>query len=499
MLRTCVRTYVRTYVRAYVQEAFYTAAIQKLKLGKNSRPSNRPQGSRDKIYLRQSTSQGARQAGGGREDAFKPEKFKVKQWLEEERSYGHSIGKSDLWFEYKWQLEESMEIERRKVLEDPGNAKAKARHLALKTRLEKITASTVYLNTTKKELLKFCGARLLKPQRFVNLTLEEEKARAHVTWMSYDKLMDLAAFGTPEELSEVIANGEEWVENRENTVLGWSDQIPVWVKGDMDQARVFLSSEARSKHEPGVLAASRMSQKRACYGEGSDKFRVTLELRNVIYNWFSRDEDKQPVGAIPPALLVVYGSHGRLSNISSNHTFIKDEVFYIGSKRIERKAGSSTKGLMKSWVELREKHPELFSNITLMQQPAAWLDDVIHAWSLEELSQQFPQALWQRDVLATHCSQGTQDALMWSHQLQSIIAGKMTPVLQLCDTDFGFPLKASMRRAHEWLQSKLKLKSKLLGVTEQLQYGNLEVLECVHAALEDLKKTEATRTTPNVK
>ena len=423
----------------------------------------------------------------------------MKQWLEEERSYGHSIGKSDLWFEYKWQLEESMEIERRKVLEDPGNAKAKARHLALKTRLEKITASTVYLNTTKKELLKFCGARLLKPQRFVNLTLEEEKARAHVTWMSYDKLMDLAAFGTPEELSEVIANGEEWVENRENTVLGWSDQIPVWVKGDMDQARIFLSSETRSKHEPGVHGSSRMSQKRACYGEGSDKFRVTLELRNVIYNWFSRDEDKQPVGAIPPALLVVYGSHGRLSNISSKHTFIKDEVFYIGSKRIERKAGSSTKGLMKSWVELREKHPELFSNIILMQQPAAWLDDVIHAWSLEELSQQFPQALWQRDVLATHCSQGTQDALMWSHQLQSIIAGKMTPVLQLCDTDFGFPLKASMRRAHEWLQSKLKLKSKLLGVTEQLEYGNLEVLECVHAALEDLKKTEATRTTPNVK
>ena len=483
----------------YIQEAFYTAAVSRLNVGKNSRSTNRTKGSREKVYLRQTMSQGQRQPGGGNTDAFKAEKLKVKQWLEEERSYGHSIGKSDLWFEYKWQLEESMEIERLKVLEDPGNASAKARHLAITTRLEKITASNAYLNTTKKDLLKFCGARLLKPQRFVNLTLEEEKARCHVTWMSYDKLMDLAAFGTPEQLSEVIANGEDWVENRENTVLGWSDQIPVWVKGDIDQTRVFLSSETLSKPEPEAHAAARMSQKRAYYGDGSDKFRVTLELRNVIYNWFSRDEGKQPLGAIPPALLVVFGSHARLSNISSNHTFIKDEVFMVGSKRIERKAGASCRGLMKSWVELREKHPELFSNITLMQQPAAWLDDVIHCWSLEELSQQFPQALWQRDVLATHCSQGTQDALMWCQQLQSIIAGKMTPVLQLCDTDMGFPLKASMRRAHEKLQSKLKLKSKVLGVKEQLQYGNLEVLECVHNALEDLKKTEATRTTPNVK
>ena len=58
-------------------------------------------------------------------------------------------------------------------------------------------------------------------------------------------------------------------------------------------------------------------------GEG-DRFRVTLELSQVVSNVFKPSEKPEVRHGRP--VLVVPGAHGRLSNIDEHGLFIEDEV-----------------------------------------------------------------------------------------------------------------------------------------------------------------------------
>ena len=75
-----------------------------------------------------------------------------------------------------------------------------------------------------------------------------------------------------------------------------------------------------------------------------DKHRVTFEAMQEVHNYF--DEGAVPEGRIGKSLLVVTGSHARLSNISDEGLFIKDECFTFRGKAVVRKAGTSARGLM---------------------------------------------------------------------------------------------------------------------------------------------------------
>ena len=140
-----------------------------------------------------------------------------------------------------------------------------------------------------------------------------------------------------------------------------------------------------------------------------------------------------------------YGTHARLKNISDDHKWIKTEKFKVGLKEKVHYAGDSAGNTMYNLVELRKQKPSLFEGLDIMQQPAAYVDEIIHAWALEHLSESFPCSLWQRDALATHCSEAAAKSCFWSQCLQCLIGGKMTAVMQLCDTDFSFLLKKSIR------------------------------------------------------
>ena len=78
---------------------------------------------------------------------------------------------------------------------------------------------------------------------------------------------------------------------------------------------------------------------------------------------------KDPQGVVGLTLLIVPGVHGRLSNISSGGTFIEDEQFDVGGKVTIRKKGSSVKGLMHKWVELRSKFPHMSTTSVSCNSP----------------------------------------------------------------------------------------------------------------------------------
>ena len=110
------------------------------------------------------------------------------------------------------------------------------------------------------------------------------------------------------------------------------------------------------------------------------KLRITVELRQVILNFFK--EGAEPVGALGDTLVIVAGTHCRLNNVSLEGAWIESEKFWVGNKLTKRVAGKKVGSIMQGWRDLRAKRPELFEGISVMQQPAVVVDSVITTWSI---------------------------------------------------------------------------------------------------------------------
>ena len=89
----------------------------------------------------------------------------------------------------------------------------------------------------------------------------------------------------------------------------------------------------RTKRKPGEDpdggAIVPFTQKRGWDNEEAMKFRITVELRQIIHGWFAGPE-KDPIGSLGDTLIIVGGTHCRLSNISPAGKWIKDEKFDVG-------------------------------------------------------------------------------------------------------------------------------------------------------------------------
>jgi len=133
--------------------------------------------------------------------------------------------------------------------------------------------------------------------------------------------------------------------------------------------------------------------------------------------------------------LVLKGAHCCLNNIDDDHKFIKDKTFWIGDVKKEQVAGRSAGNLAYSLVELRKKKPELFKDLIVFQQPAAFMDEIIMTWISEDQAQHFSQAVHQRDLFGAALTQTARKASQLAQEISSWIAPKMTQVLQLTDTD----------------------------------------------------------------
>ena len=80
------------------------------------------------------------------------------------------------------------------------------------------------------KLSSVCGARLLKPQRLLTLTLDEEKKRVFESWKDWDRKQWEMCFGDLSWLEKHVVDAVTFRRNIKKTVLKWSDQIPFWVK-----------------------------------------------------------------------------------------------------------------------------------------------------------------------------------------------------------------------------------------------------------------------------
>ncbi len=183
-----------------------------------------------------------------------------------------------------------------------------------------------------------------------------------------------------------------------------------------------------------------------------------------------------------PSILVVKGGYARLDNISDDHKFIQDETFFVGDQKIEHKASASTRGLLRSYVELRKTRPEIFEGLVIMQQRAAYMDEITTIWSIIDLAKRVPQAVHQRDLFSAALGDTAKKAMQLSHHIPTWIASKMTPVLQLTDTDFAFPCKRAAAAAKTELAREMRSAAVKENVKATFKCGVEEIVYIAHKA-----------------
>ena len=243
------------------------------------------------------------------------------------------------------------------------------------------------------------------------------------------------------------------------------------------------------KHEFNKVAAKAGGrepfQKRGWDDDQASKFRITVELRQVVKGWF---RSGTPTGELADSLVIVPGVHARLSNITADGRWLKTEKFWIGRKKVVRIAGRKVGLIMQSWRNLRSKCPELFEGISLMQQPAAVMDSILNNWALEEHGMKYPVSIWQRDLSGGGgFSEQSRKAMQLVKQIPVWVAGKMTAALQVTDTDFAYLLKCIANEEKRNLKFEMQAAALKCDESPTLKCGAYELLKVIHDSLKRLK------------
>ncbi len=192
---------------------------------------NNARGHQLQKYLRASKrGKGVRRLGGGAKQKLAFLYPTIKVWFEGERSSGNFVDREDLALEFYSLVEQVI-----KALEVKENADGQLSFTERSSLAECRKRFAKRENVGAREHIKqnlqaFLGARFLKPQRLVNLTIDEEKHRAICTWQGFDLRLWQVAFGTEEDLGSYVANFEDFKANVKHTVIAMSDQVPFWVK-----------------------------------------------------------------------------------------------------------------------------------------------------------------------------------------------------------------------------------------------------------------------------
>ncbi|CAJ1447610.1 unnamed protein product, partial [Effrenium voratum] len=468
--------------------------------------------------------QRVRKTGAGAKQKFPNILPKLQNWLRDEKTHGHQVLKKHLG--WRWLIELQAEVsEKKKEMDRLGESEVGAR-VVLKTKVEEGEAMLRRHMKDEKAMQKRCdglvkalGAKELRPNLTTHLSHVEQQVRALLSWQQHDYDQWRVAFGGQDMLEDLVAKPDEALKMREKAVLGFSDQIPLWAKKVpvkevyaehevatapqkevREKTRSLLKEQVgmkkrgrqgrggqvvkRAEDEPEVQEEGKLSlSMEDVVGEGgagglrhptrkadaqADKMRITFEARQLVLNWFK--PGAEPEGKVWKGLLIVPGQHARLDNISEKGEWKETESFeYRGQVRTHVKGQK------------------------VMSQPSSNVDAVIMAWSVREQAKSFPLTLWQRDSLAAAFSPDVVRQLRLGHQVQSIIAAKMTAQLQLTDTDFSAAFKALMRKEMGDLVWKGQEKLRRGGSGDIYKAQVEDICLALHHCMEEMMKRNEER------
>ena len=141
--------------------------------------------------------------GAGRKKQFPEVISELAAWINEMRSYGHTVLKRHvLWRYYELLDERVLTLEAQMQSNQTETASIQKQVDFIKSHKEKLVKSEKYQESRTKALIAWCGAKHCKPHLLTKLSPLEEKVRAQLTWQSFDEQLYLAAFGDEEPLKQ---------------------------------------------------------------------------------------------------------------------------------------------------------------------------------------------------------------------------------------------------------------------------------------------------------
>ena len=325
-------------------------------------------------------------------------------------------------------------------------------------------------------------------------------------WQIYDRQLWKAS--QPEVQPELpVRDREAWTVHRRETALTFSDQIPVWLKPPPGKVLVSVrkletgvrrrqkrrqrrkqqEKEAGKQAEQLQLVPAQAEEedcteqppKTAAVSPGqAPRWRVSFVARQAVERYFQ--PESQPVGKVLPSIIVVYGTHARLENISQAGYFLEAEQFEYAGQTVRREKGQKAPGtLMRQWRQLRTARPELFQadQVRVWSQPSAVVDSVVYKWQQQLESSEYRQAVDLIDSFVGGWTQAGSEAAFCSQRLRACVGAGTTGLTQLTDIALAQPAKAALSRYHSDLRDQLREKARQEGVAATYKVGLAEILE----------------------
>ena len=135
-----------------------------------------------------------------------------------------------------------------------------------------------YEEMTVDQILRALDAVVRKPQRLINLSLDEECQRVLDSWPFFDWLVWLASFASLEKLGKHARRPETFREFLKQLVIVMSDQLPFWAKLQPGK-QVYHKSEIQDVQKRKPLTAAELAQSQK--GGGSQENPISLDGFNL--------------------------------------------------------------------------------------------------------------------------------------------------------------------------------------------------------------------------
>ena len=436
--------------------------------------------------------------------------MKIKLNLEE-KHYGHACNDEDIAWMWKELLSErAVHLMRYKVeMEQEGkdlDAKQKKMLEVLKKRLENFGEKTAYAQM-KKDLLHNIGRVSVPVARKTTLSSEEEKIRSKLTWMDHDYMQWVCACSI-EELEQVVCEPKKFQANLHKHVLEYEDEIGVFIgmrkntitvdedEHEQKKKRYKLNSKTVGGIEEikklEKEAGGGMKQQRGPEEKGQDKKRITLLHRLILADTVQGNgRRKKPRGRLERTVIVLPGIHCNADYfdiVDNVAVWNRDWSVEVNGETVAYYKGKKLGVIANQLQMIKKAFPELMQRFLVLQQPAAFRDEIIVGWCMEDLHRREKYVLQQHDLLGCQSTAAIKQK-RWSYMIpDAILAGEMTASEQLTDIMIAHYVKyiarQEMPRIRQWLKERAKKKK------TEVKYaiGSLEILLIAKAIDEALEK-----------
>ena len=232
---------------AHENEDKWLEERKRLHLGAGSKGTLRAHGEHGPSSF--STAKGLRAAGAGAKAMFEGLYPSMRSFFDFERSSGRFIDVEDLIIEFSallTSMQAKLEAKETVSFLSPFEQR-QLQELRRKMPRMHVPSTREYWGLRMKEVV---GARLLKPQRMLSLTLHEEMCRVFETWKDWDWKLYMICFGPMSWLEKQVCDATAFRKNLRNLVLSFSDQVPFWVLVQ-GAKQLYVWWELRSKGKKG--------------------------------------------------------------------------------------------------------------------------------------------------------------------------------------------------------------------------------------------------------